>query len=83
MSKNGKSKSPYSFETFVKNWQKAATVADVMAATGLSRNTVSAMASRLRKEGVKIKSFPRRTARPVDVSTLNRIASENAPAKRA
>ena len=77
---NGKTKSaPYSYEAFVKNWQKATNVAEVVAATGLSRNTVSAMSTRLRKQGVKLKMMPRRVARPIDVSALNRIAKDAAP----
>ena len=57
----------------MKNWTKASNIADVIAATGLTRNTVAAMSSRLRKAGVKLKLMPRRTARPVDVKTLNEV----------
>jgi hypothetical protein len=70
------SKAPYSYEAFVKNWSKATNVAEVVAATGLTRNTVSAMSTRLRKEGVKLKMMPRRVARPVDVSALNKIIKD-------
>jgi hypothetical protein len=85
MSKNnGKTaKAPYPYESFVKNWQKSANIAEVVAATGLSRNTVSAMSTRLRKEGVKLKMMPRRTARPIDVNVLNKIAKDAAPSKSA
>ena len=83
MSKNnGKTtKTPYAYEAFVKNWQKSANIPEVVTATGLSRNTVSAMSTRLRKEGVKLKMMPRRTARPIDVSALNKIAKDAAPQK--
>jgi hypothetical protein len=85
MSKNnGKTaKVPYSYEAFVKNWQKSSNIAEVVAATGLSRNTVSAMSTRLRKEGVKLKMMPRRTARPIDVNVLNKIVKEATPQSRA
>lgn len=78
MSKNnGKSgRAPYSYEAFVKNWTKANNVAEVVAATGLSKNTVSAMSTKLRKQGVKLKTMPRRTARPVDVAALNKAIKE-------
>lgn len=77
---NNKTKSaPYAYEAFVKNWQKATNVAEVVAATGLTRNTVSAMSTRLRKEGVKLKMMPRRVARPIDVSALNKIAKDASP----
>jgi len=79
MSKNnGKStgKAPYSYEAFVKNWTKSSNVAEVVTATGLSRNTVSAMSTKLRKQGVKLKMMPRRTARPVDAGALNKIIKD-------
>lgn len=78
---NGKSagKAPYSYEAFVKNWTKATNVAEVVAATGLSKNTVSAMSTKLRKQGVKLKLMPRRTARPVDAGALNRIIKDATP----
>ena len=67
---------PYEFDTFVKNWQKATNIAEVVAATGLTRNTVSAMSTKLRKEGVKLKMMPRRVARVIDVKALNRLITE-------
>jgi transposase len=69
-------KAPYSYEVFVKNWTKAASVAEVVAATGLSRNTVSAMSTRLRREGVALKNMPRRVARAIDKTALNKIIKE-------
>lgn len=75
---NGKNpaKAPYSYEAFVKNWTKASSVAEVVAATGLTKNTVSAMSTRLRKQGVKLKLMPRRIARPVDTGALNKIIKD-------
>lgn len=77
-SKNGKktTRVPYDYAVFVKNWTKAANVAEVVAMTGLSKNTVSAMSTKLRKEGVKLKIMPRRTARPIDASALNSIIKD-------
>jgi hypothetical protein len=78
----GKRREPYSYETFVKNWTKAANVAEVVAMTGLSKNTVSAMSTKLRKEGVKLKIMPRATARVIDSSALNKIVKDATPASR-
>lgn len=74
---------PYSYETFVKNWTKAASVAEVVAMTGLSKNTVSAMSTKLRKEGVKLKIMPRMTARVIDASVLNKIVKDATPAQKS
>lgn len=78
--KNGKTRQgPYDYAVFVKNWTKAANVAEVVAMTGLSKNTVSAMSTKLRKSGVKLKIMPRRTARPIDATALNAIVRESTP----
>jgi Fic family protein len=76
--KNGATKrqGPYDFNVFVKNWTKAANVAEVVAMTGLSKNTVSAMSTKLRKAGVKLKIMPRRTARVIDAAALNAIVKD-------
>lgn len=71
---------PYPYEAFVKTWSKSNSVAEVVTATGLTKNTVSAISTKLRKEGVKLKMMPRRTARPIDVSSLNRIVKDVAAA---
>ena len=77
---NGKAKrEPYSYEVFVKNWTKSNSVAEVVAATGLSKNTVSAMSTKLRKQGVKLKIMPRATARVIDATLLNKIVKDSTP----
>lgn len=83
--KNGKGtrREPYSYEAFVKNWTKAGSVAEVVAMTGLSKNTVSAMSTKLRKNGVKLKIMPRMTARVIDASILNKIVKDSTPTKAA
>ncbi len=78
---NGKAKrrEPYDYAVFVKNWTKAGSVAEVVAMTGLSKNTVSAMSTKLRKNGVKLKVMPRRTARVIDAAALNAIVKDSTP----
>lgn len=81
---NGKTRrEPYSYEAFVKNWTKSNSVAEVVAATGLSKNTVSAMSTKLRKNGVKLKIMPRATARVIDANVLNKIVKDSTPSKSA
>lgn len=82
---NGKAsrKEAYSFEVFAKNWTKAQNVAEVVAMTGLSKNTVSAMSTKLRKAGVPLKIMPRRTARVIDVAGLKKIVKDSTPTKSA
>jgi hypothetical protein len=84
---NGKSKNPrkepYDYNVFVKNWSKAGNVAEVVAMTGLSKNTVSAMSTKLRKAGVPLKIMPRRTARVIDVAALKKIIKDSTPSKSA
>jgi DNA invertase Pin-like site-specific DNA recombinase len=76
-------KDPYPYELFVKIWAKAAGVAEVVQETGLSKNTVSAICTKLRKEGVELKTMPRRTARPIDVKALNKLIKETGSPKSA
>lgn len=81
---NGKTRrEPYDYAVFVKNWTKSASVAEVVAATGLSKNTVSAMSTKLRKNGVKLKIMPRQTARVIDASVLNKIVKDATPAAKS
>lgn len=62
------------YETFVKAWRDAGSISEVAEALGIQRNSVSAIAGRLRGEGVKLKDMPRRTSQPIDVKHLNKIA---------
>ena len=78
----GPRREPYSYEVFAKNWTKATSVAEVVAMTGLSKNTVSAMSTKLRKAGVKLKTMPRATARVIDASALNKIVKDSTPAQK-
>lgn len=78
---NGSStpKTPYPYETFVKNWTKATSTSEVLAMTGLSRSNVASVVQRLRKAGVKLKQMPRSAARPIDVAALNKIIKDATP----
>lgn len=74
--RNESKKTPTDYDEFVKTWSNAGSVAEVASAMGIKRNSASAIAARLRKAGVvKLRSFPHRTARPIDVKRLNKIAS--------
>ena len=76
-------KDPYPYEQFVKIWAKADSVAQVVQETGLSKNTVSAICTKLRKAGVELKTMPRRTARPIDAKALNKLVKEAGSPKSA
>jgi hypothetical protein len=64
-------------EDFIRAWQTAATFADVIANTGISKGQASARAARLRKHGVELKTFPRRSAgeRQIDWDALKSLAN--------
>lgn len=79
----GPRKAAYSYDTFVKNWTKANSVAEAVAMTGLSKNTVSAMSTKLRKAGVPLKIMPRMTARVIDVANLKKIIKDATPTPKA
>ena len=63
------------YADFVRTWRDAATVSEVADALGIKRNSASAIAARLRKGGVTLKSFPRRGSQPINVKQLNKIAA--------
>lgn len=63
------------YKRFVKLWRGAKSVGDVAGALGIRNNSCSAIASRLRAGGVKLKRFPRRAAQPIDEKALNRITA--------
>lgn len=63
------------YEDFVKLWVGAGTVGEVATALGIKTVSASAIANRLRKEGVELKRFPRRGSQPIDVKRLNRLAA--------
>lgn len=72
--KNGRPNS-VNYDQFVKLWKTAKSVGDVAKAIGIKRNSCSAIANRLRKQGVKLRKFPRRVSQTVDVQKLNRISN--------
>ena len=61
------------YTRFVKVWRESKSVGDVAKALGIKANSASAIAGRLRSEGVKLKKFPRRAKQPIDAKALNRI----------
>lgn len=66
------------YEEFVRLWTKAASVSEVANAFNIKTTSASAIANRLRKEGIELRRFPRRGARIIDVKKLNRIATGKA-----
>lgn len=65
--------SPETYAKFVKVWQGANSVQEVVEAMGVTKAKVSAWSLRLRKEGVKLKRF-RSGPFKIDVGALNEIA---------
>lgn len=61
------------YKQFVKLWKESSTVGEVAKALGIKANSASAIANRLRKEGVKLKRFPRRISQKIDVKLLNQL----------
>ena len=63
-------------EEFVAIWERAKSIAEVVAATGASAKTCSVRAYRYRKLGVPLRKFPRgRYARkPLDIQRLIALA---------
>jgi hypothetical protein len=55
---------------FVTAWAKAATLSEAIAATGMTRISAQARASKLRKAGVKLRRFGR-PKKTIDVKGLN------------
>ena len=74
MSKNTKRPGPVDYTAFVKTWRTSKSLKEVAKALGIKENSASAIASRLRGEGVDLQKFPRRVAQTIDVKALNRIA---------
>lgn len=74
------SKPPVTHEQFVIAWRDSSSVAEVMQATGLSRQSVTSRAKKLRDAGVKLAKFAPQRAGALsadDVKALNDIV--NAP----
>jgi biotin operon repressor len=66
-----KGKSTVAVEDFVTAFAQAKSAGEVAERTGLSKASVQAKASALRKAGVKLKRFPRGRKTAVDVDALN------------
>ena len=60
-------------ETFVRLWQDADNVAEVVAVTGTTEAAARSRASYLRKQGVPLKKFGRGRP-PLDLARLNAVA---------
>lgn len=60
---------------FVKEWELAPNLATVAKRMGMKANTATMWALRLRKLGVKLKSFHNQRGVEVDVAALNEIVS--------
>ena len=64
---------PIIYSDFVKAWAVSKTVAEVGQRLGVSGPACSRIAYRLRKEGVRLKQFPRHQAQPINVQMLNKL----------
>ena len=62
------------YTKFAQLWKTSTSVSAVAKALGIKTNSASAIASRLRGEGVELRKFPRRPPQKVDVKKLNQIA---------
>lgn len=62
------------YEDFVRKWVASDTIAEVAEHFGIARTSATAIASRLRKNGVELKHFARRGSQEIDVKALNKIA---------
>lgn len=71
--KRNKRQNAVDYKQFVKLWRTCDSVGAVATALGIKANSASAIANRLRKDGVELKRFPRRAPQLVDVKELNRI----------
>jgi transposase len=71
--KNGRPKA-VDYNHFVKVWRGAKSVGEVAKTFGIKKNSASSIAKRLRDKGIKLKSFPRRAAQPIDPKRLNKVA---------
>lgn len=80
---SGQKRTPYPYEKFVEIWTRSSSVAEVVTATGLSKNTVSALSTKLRKNKVPLKVMPRRTARVIDATALTKIIKQSSTSPRA
>ncbi len=66
-------------EEFIRVWQTAGTLAEVIAAVGADRVAVSNRAHRYRKMGIMLQKFTLNNGGPMDVAALAKLAAELAP----
>lgn len=79
---NGNGKKRQSAEEFVKNWQSAKSLDDLMQKTGSTRLALSSRAANYRKRGIEMRKFPSGHKGPrIDVAVLSALAKEYAPIK--
>jgi hypothetical protein len=64
-------------EAFVRAWLESSCIADVAKRTGYAHNTVSIVAMRLRRLGVRLPHMRRMRRSQTDVAALNRIIEES------
>ncbi len=69
---------PVSPEDFVRAWQRATSVADVMAKTGMRYQAVYARVKNYRKHGVPLKELPGRSRarRNIDYAALAALVTD-------
>lgn len=75
MTKKRKPRPPsVDYKEFVTLWRKSGTVGEVAKALGIKPNSASAIAKRLRDNGIKLKRFMKRAPQNIDVKLLNKLA---------
>lgn len=76
-SKKGVPRKPaVDYKKFVKAWVTATTLDEVAKKFNIETETCTRIAHRLRKDGVKLRAFPRRRTQPIDAKMLNRLIGE-------
>lgn len=58
-------------EHFVDVWESSESLADVSTTLGMMKLYASAIACRLRRQGVKLKRFPKNVPTEIDVKAIN------------
>jgi hypothetical protein len=61
------------YAEFVRTWRDAKSLTEVAEAMNVKLNSASAIAGRLRKAGIDLQLFRRRSSQPIDVKLLNKI----------
>lgn len=74
-----KGKSQCAADVFVKAWQKADSVEQVMKDLGITESSAHSRSSRYRRAGIPLKNFPRGGGARLDVKGLASLAKSLAP----